>query len=321
MPEAGVMAGAVIGSGRFKLRHFQLLAAIEATGGLGLAARSLRITQPAASRLLAEIEAQVGAPVFERLPRGLRANALGEVLTRRARVVAQEVAAAGDELALLRAGRGGTVALGAVTAPAVDVVATTLTGLQASHPELRVTVEVGTSVPLVRMLQENRLDFVLARIPPGSDAGELLYREVRDEELVFLVRDDHPLLAGGAPGLDALVGQTWVMQPPGTLLRTRVDRLFRQAGLPPPGRVLNTSSVVLTLSVVAAGHAIGPVTAAVADLVTQAGRFRRLALDGGVGRVSVEPFGLVRHRHRPLSPAAQSVYAALEAALGLSEPA
>ncbi|MGY2051425.1 LysR family transcriptional regulator [Methylobacterium sp. JK268] len=300
---------------RLKLRHLRLLTAIEAAGSLGHAAQALRITQPAASRLLAEVESVAGAPLFDRHPRGLSPNAHGEVLTRRARAVMAELNAAGEELDVLRAGLGGAVALGAVTAPAVDGIAAVVTALQERHSDLLVTVEVGTSLPLVRMLLDRKLDFVLARIPAEVDAADLDYREIGDEELMFLVRDDHPFLAGEAPPLAALAEAAWVMQPPGTLLRRRMDLLFREAGLLPPERVLNTSSVLLTLAAVARGGIIGAFPAAAAALFLQGGRTRRLVPGDLTRRVSVEAFGLIRHRHRPLSPAAQRVYAAVEVAM------
>lgn len=307
---------------RLKLRHLHLLAALGRVGTLGAAAESLRITQPAASRLLAEIEALVGEPIFERLPRGLRPNAYGEIVIRRARVVVAELGAAGDEVEALRQGLGGTVAIGVVTAPAVDTVAGVLTDLQQTRPDLQITVEVETSLPLVRALLDGKLDFVLARIPEEVDASLLDYREIGPEALVFLVRDDHPRLAAASLRFADLVEQSWVMQPPGTLLRRRVEIAFRRAGLRPPMRVLNTSSALLTLAVIARGGVIGAVTASVAALFSASGPFRVLAPIDQVEGIQVEAFGLIRRRDRPLSPAAEAVYAVLGAALfqGAPEP-
>src|SRR3954451_1495584 len=122
---------------RLKLRHLQLLVALDEARNLNRAAQSLGITQPAASKLLAEIERMLGGPVFDRRPRGVEPNAHGEVLVRRARAVLVELEQAGAELNSLRDGTGGRAAIGAVTAPAVDAVARAVEAVQRATPALQ----------------------------------------------------------------------------------------------------------------------------------------------------------------------------------------
>ncbi len=298
-----------------KLRHLQLLVALDETRTLARAAQRLRTTQPAASRQLAEIEAIAGVAIFDRLPRGLSPNGYGEVMLRRARIALTELSLAAAELDEMRSGQSGTVALGAVTAPALDTLVPVLSALQGSHPQLRVTVQVETSPALIRGLLESRLDFALARIPPDVDARALQYREVAEEELVFLVREGHPLLERPALALADLAGWAWVLQPPGTLLRKRVELAFRAAGLAPPTRVLDTLSVVLTLASILRGDAVAVLSASVGAMFGAQGPIRRLPALSDAPRIAVEPFGLIHQRDRPFSPAAQLVFSAVEGAL------
>ncbi len=298
-----------------KLRHLQLLVALDETRTLARAAQRLRTTQPAASRQLAEIEAIAGVAIFDRLPRGLSPNGYGEVMLRRARIALTELSLAAAELDEMRSGRSGSVALGAVTAPALDTLVPVLSALQRSHPRLRLAVQVDTSPALIRALGESRLDFALARIPPDVDARALHYREVAEEELVFLVRAGHPLLDRADPTLAGLAELSWVLQPPGTLLRKRVDLAFRAAGLAPPTRVLDTPSVVLTLASILRSDSVAVLSASVVALFGPDGPVRRLPPLADAPRIEVEPFGLIHQRDRPFSPAAQFVFSAVEAAL------
>jgi len=293
---------------RLKLRHLQLLAALDETRNLNRAAQALGITQPAASKLLAEIERMVGLPVFERRPRGLAPNAQGEVLLRRARSVLVELEQAAEELNALRDGSGGQVALGTVTAPAVDTVVRAVEAVQRALPSLQVTVTVDTSPPLVARLLEGRLDIALARLPPDADASILDYREVAEEAVCFLVLEGHPLLGQASVPLRALLDYGWVLQTPGTLLRQEVDALFLRHNLPFPTRVLNTDSVLLGLAALTQGTSICAVTASVATLLEPGGRFRRLPPLEEAPHFAVQPFGLIRSRVRPLSPAAARLY-------------
>lgn len=300
---------------RLKLRHLQLLTALDEDRNLNRAARRLGLTQPAASRLLAEIEAMIGAPVVERRPRGVEPNALGEVLLRRARAVLVELEAAAAELNGLRGGSGGTVAIGAVTMPAVDALVRLVEQARREAPGIRVSAEVDTSPVLVERLRAGRLDFILARLPAGQDAAGLEYREVGEEEICFLVREEHPLLAGGTPALADLRAYPWVLEPRGSLLRQQVEMLFLRHGLEPPGQVLNTASALVALAALARGDAIGAVSTSVAAIFGPRGRFRRLPAPREAPRLSVPPYGLIRLRGHRLSPAAHSLHAMAEALL------
>ena len=103
---------------RLKLPQLRLIAALEDTGSLSAAAEALNLSQPAASRMMAELEASFAAPLAERLARGVRLTPLGLALARHARSVLLQLAEAERELGDLKAGRRGAVAIGAVSGPA-----------------------------------------------------------------------------------------------------------------------------------------------------------------------------------------------------------
>ena len=298
---------------RLKLRHLQLLSALDEQRNLARAAAVLSITQPAASKLLAEIETMLGVVLFERLPRGMEPNLYGEMLIRRARSVLIELEAAAKELDAMRAGAVGQVTIGAVTGPASGPVVRAVELMRRTRPGMAITVLVESSGPLVAKLLEGRLDFVVARIPSGVDAAALDYRELADEEISLFVREGHRLLQEPLR-LAALARMPWVLQPPGTLLRRRIDGLFRAAGLAPPIEVLNTESVMLSLSIVARGAAITALSRSMVQILAGPdGLFRRLPELPQAGRIAIDTYGLIRLRERPLSPAAEALYRAVEA--------
>ncbi|RXU27437.1 transcriptional regulator, partial [Pseudomonas syringae] len=72
---------------RIKVRHLRVIEALDRQKSLLRASRVLNVTQPALTRALQEIEEIVGAPLFERHSRGVRPNAMGEVLVQTAHVV------------------------------------------------------------------------------------------------------------------------------------------------------------------------------------------------------------------------------------------
>lgn len=299
------MHKAWFGPGGLKLRQIRLLVALGQSGNLNRAAEALSLGQPAASRLLAEIERLAGTPVFDRHARGLSPNMYGEVLIRRARYVLTELESTAEELAALQAGLGGSVSVGAVTAPAVTAVVRAVLRFQEQNPAVRVSVDHGISGPLIERLVEGRFDFLVARVPDDIDASMLQSSPATGEEVVLLVRRDHPLAETSTLKLAQLVQFPWIMQPQGTLIRRRMDQEFRAAGLPAPRQVIDTPSVLVSLSFVTQSDAICPISLAVADIFAGSDQFVRLVPPCEMPQLLFPPVGLVWHKARTLSPAAR----------------
>lgn len=318
LSDQDVLKGAerLIGRG-LKLTHLRLVVALEETGQLTAAGRSLRLTQPAASRLLAEAEAIARHRLCERQPKGIAMTAAGEALARRARRVLAEIAEAGREIGDVAEGRLGTVRVGAVTAPAVDLVVPTLQRLQRQFPGLTAQVDVTTSDVLVPDLLRSRHDFVIGRVPAGTDARTLDIRWLAVEKVALLVRANHPLAQRTTVAAADLAPYDWVMQPTGSLLRSTVEEALLALDAEPPNCRLSTASLVVTLTRLTRSNSIAPVSTQVARL---------LAGDGGIGRavtplaidfpLEVKPYGLIRLRGLKLPRSAALFYDAIvEAAI------
>jgi molybdenum-dependent DNA-binding transcriptional regulator ModE len=101
---------------RLKTRQLLLLVALAEEGNIHRAAQVLNMTQPAASKLLKDLEDVLEVPLFERLPRGMRPTWYGETMIRHARMALASLNQAHDELTALKAGRFGHVAW-AITSP------------------------------------------------------------------------------------------------------------------------------------------------------------------------------------------------------------
>lgn len=288
---------------RLQLRHFRLIGAIDQTGQLSAAAEVLGMTQPAASRSLAEIEDAVGEPVFLRHPKGMTPNGIGEILVRHAAIVLSDLEAAEEELLSVQAGRSGTVRVGAVTAAAVTHVVPAVRTLQAEADRPKIHVDVAPSVDLMDGLLGGRFDFVLCRVPAGVDVTRLDSLHTRDEHLDLLVRRDHPL-AGQTLHLRQLTGAQWVMQASGMPIRTAVEDAHLAAGLPLPGDVIDSASLLFTMAYLRKSDAVSPVAREVSDLIRHDGPEGYVALD--LDRpIAMPPYNLLRLAGHPLGPVAQ----------------
>jgi DNA-binding transcriptional LysR family regulator len=272
-----------------KMNHLRLLGALAETGQISTAAAQIGIAQPAASRLLAEIERIVGEPVHRRTGRGMALTAVGQAFARRAQRIEMELRDAARDMAEVAAGGAGHVRIGSVTGPAIDRVLPVLRNARLTAPQITFEVIVAPSDVLCENLLAGRIDFAIGRLPDGPERDQLTMTVIAEEPVALVVRRGHPLAQHPAPSA-------------ADLLLARLQAHGIQA---PPQR-LSTSSFLLTLALLQQSNAIAPLALAVANSFSRQpdGPYVRLAVDLGI---EVEPFGLVTWADAVLSPTAERI--------------
>ena len=206
------------------------------------------MTQPAASKLLAELEDTLGVPLFVRHARGVEPTWYGEVLVRHARNALTELQQAGEEIADLKAGLTGHASVGTAVTSATSLVPLAVAELKARSPRLAISIEMDFSEVLVRQLFAGKLDIVVARIYHPEGLAELNFEAFGEEPHAMYARADHPLTCKKGLALNDLVGQTWVLPPRGNVLRDRLTLLFLKAHLDLPKQVVETASLPVIIS-------------------------------------------------------------------------
>ena len=284
------------------LKHLRLIAAIAEHRQVSLAADALGMTQPAASRTLAEAEARVGVPLFERHPKGMLPTNAGEGLARRARNILDELTDAADEVERLRLGRGGIVRIGTVTGAAVGYVVPAIRALKEQSPEAEVHVDVANSEELIGGLLALRHDMILGRVPMRMAPAGLSMQRARGEQVQIVASAGHAAAGQDAVSLADLVGAEWVMQGPGSPIRRAVEDAFLNLGAPLPRNVTNTASLLMALAQLRNPVVVTPVSQEVAHLLT-AGRSDLVILPVQEP-ILVAPYSLITLRDRRLSPVA-----------------
>lgn len=300
---------------QLKFEQLRLVASIGDHGQLGRAAEALGVTQPAASRMLAEIERRLGAAVCTRHPKGMALTLVGEALARRARRMTVEFSDLAREIDELKSGGQGTVRVGAVTGGAVGYVAPAIRQLKAVSPEAEVYVSVAPSDELVGELLAGDVDFVLARLPHQAEIRDFDIWRGRSEAIDLLVHRDHPLSMAAAVSLQDLGVYGWVMQPAGAPITEAVKRAFVASGAETPTNITNTSSLLVMIAALAESLSIAPIAREVSELLTGpriGARLVRLPLQE---QIEVAPYDLISARGRNLSPIANRLRAMVRAEL------
>ena len=287
-----------------KLVHLRLLAALGETRQIGLAASRVGVSQPAASRLLAEVEQIVGGPVHLRTGRGITLTAMGEAMAIRAQRVQMELRDAARDMAEIAAGGAGHVRIGAVTGPALDRVLPALRTVRLAQPQVTVEVIVATSDILCQQLLSGRIDFAIGRLPEGPERNLLGIVPIAAEPVSLVVRRGHPLDRGRPFEAIDLLTYDWIMPGPESVLCRAVLARLSEHRMPHPPQRLATASFLLTLALLQQSNAIAPLARAVADTFATApdAAFIKLPIDLGI---EVPPFGLLTRTNMVLTPVAQ----------------
>jgi DNA-binding transcriptional LysR family regulator len=292
-----------------KLNHIRLISAIADHGQVSAAAERLNISQPAASRLLHEIETILRAPLCERAAKGMVMTRFGEAMARRARAILLEIREANREITELKTGYGGSVNLGSVTAPAIGLAVPAIRKVRALYPAIQINCQIETSNVLARDLIAARYDFVIGRIPDDLDPRLFDALPLGIEKACLVVRAGHPLLSQPPAGLAELSRYDWIFQPQGSLLSRRLQTMFIETGVPLPDNIVTTTSVLLTMALIAESDSIAPIAEEVATFIaSHSNRMGEIAILPTDFDIVLQPFSLITARGRALPPSAKLLH-------------
>jgi DNA-binding transcriptional LysR family regulator len=292
---------------RLRMRQMALMLAIDDRRTLRAAAEQLGLTQPAATKMLHELETAVGQPLFDRVGRGLMLNEAGECVTAYCRSIRGSVEAMNRELVALRLGGSGKLAIGSIMAASPVRLTDALLGLKKALPLLEIEIVVNTSDRLFVQLGEGVLEVVIGRLT-GEAAHECDFRPLEEEPLAIVVATDHPLARKRSVDFKALLDYPWVLQPPGSPMRDAIEREFREHHRALPRGLIETGSFLTTINLLRRSQlvAVMPETLARSD-----GQRGVLHIVPYRLRQKLEAYGSLVRKDRPLSKPAQQFLALL----------
>lgn len=155
------------------------------------AARQLNVASSAVNRQILKLEGEIGAPLFERLPSGLRLTAAGEIFARHVIVVLQDVERVRSELDALQGLRTGHVEIATVSGVSTDLLPEVLGQLRSRYPHITVGVTSLGSQAIPEAVISGHADIGIAfALPRTTDIQQIGVGHFR---LGAVVRQDHPL--------------------------------------------------------------------------------------------------------------------------------
>jgi DNA-binding transcriptional LysR family regulator len=235
---------------RLRFKHLRLAVSLGRTANLHRSAEEIGVTQPAATKILQDLEATLGTPLFERSSRGMAPNAIGCFVILYARRTLAEGERFGAALSNLKRGGYGALAVGAIMATAPDLLPMAIAELKRRRPLMTIHLRAATSDQLLAALERGELDLALARIVTPRQRSLFDFEPLTRETLWIFVAPNHPMARRRSIKLAELERLPWVLQPAPSPMRDLIDSAFAANGLAPLDNIVETTSIFATLHLV-----------------------------------------------------------------------
>jgi len=228
---------------RLRLRQLALLQRIDRHRTLGRVAAEMRVSQPAVTKALKEVEEVFGSAIFLRTSRGLVPTPSGEAVLAYAKRALAELEATAQVLSSYEAGRGGRVRIGLTQQVPQKFISALLDHLLHRTPRVAAMVREGTTDELVGLLLAGELDCAIGRSYDGDATGLVQEAFYEQEPCLVVSARSARRLSRGPLDWAGLAKLDWILPPLNTPMRRTYNAVFVGAGVQPPVPMLESTSI------------------------------------------------------------------------------
>ncbi|MCK0150149.1 LysR family transcriptional regulator [Marivita sp. S6314] len=293
---------------RLKLRQLRLLVKVGEHGNIQHAARDLGISQPAATKMIQDLEIDFEVQLFERTNRGVVPTIFGETLIRHGKLIFAQVSTAAQELDDLNEGNSGRVVVGTLLAASPRLLPRAIQRLLNDRPNVAVKIVEGTNEALIPALRSGEIDMIVGRLPSHRHRAKIEQEKFFDERVMVVAGNQHPLAKRASISFEQLKPFGWILPPAETTLRRQTDQFFVKQGQYLPKTVIESVSYLANRSLLRSHDLIGLLPAHVAALDIEAGLLTAIDWDVPFGG---RPVGVSYRGDNSLSPAGTAFLQAL----------
>ena len=233
------------------LRQLQTLITIADAGGLASAVGRLHLSQPAASRQIQALEAELGLLLFDRIGRRLQLTSEGEEIVRRGRRLLQEADSLRDRADALRGGLTGTLRVGGSPQHIETVLAPFVSRFRRKHPGIEVHFVEDGGARISDRLAQGDVQIVLT-----SAGNELFFsRLLYPAYALAVVAPSHPLGRRSSVDVNELADEPLLLLLRGFASRGWFDAACHNADVTPP-IVLESGAPHTLIALAASGEGV-----------------------------------------------------------------
>ena len=244
----------------YQTRRLEMFATLCETHYMPAAASTLGVTQPAISAAIKILEQGCGCSLFERTPHGLLPTRPCLAMLVRVRRALNELRHIDDDLFALEGTLQGTVHVGALPLGRTMILPEAIVRLTIKHPHVLVVTNESPFDLLASELRAGDVDFIFGALRATTLGGDLHSEALLQEEMVVLVRRNHPWL-DHAISPENLAAASWLLPRSGTPARQLLDKFFAHIGIATPNPVVETGDLAILRGVLLRSDMLAAVSA------------------------------------------------------------
>lgn len=227
-----------------------LIAAIE-EGSIRAAARRMGITQPAVTRIVRDLEQEVGTQLLTRSAGGVIATPQGNVLYEHARRAIRELLEARTQLDQFSGHMVGEISLSAVPLAVMLLVPEAMRTFGKAYPLMTLRLREEPYIERLRLLRAGKVDIAIGPIPGGIPASDFDFERLMPVDMAVVVGRNNPLAR--ASSLEEVQSGRWVYTSAQLGYEDYAKLLFENNGLVPPTPTAVVNSTLSVLALVTTG--------------------------------------------------------------------
>lgn len=290
------------------LRRLQAFRAVFEAGSVTRAADRLHTTQPAISRLINDLEVELGLALFIRRKQRLLPTEEGRTFYREAEKALTAIDQIVDIARDIRTLKGAHLRLVAPHGPAFGILPAAIARFRAAHPQTRISVEIRNIRDIADWVANGPFDMAVTLLP--FDDARVESELFVTVQAVLIMPKHHPLAVKRTVQLKDLRGEAMVLPPIGTAPRAQFDAACESVGLKLDG-MIEAPSPFLICQVVARGLGLGMADPFTFELASGLGLVARRS------RPAIEfRFGFLFPSHRPRSALVSAFVLAVRSTVG-----
>jgi LysR family transcriptional regulator, hydrogen peroxide-inducible genes activator len=268
-----------------QLRYF---CAVARHGTFTRASEVEHVAQPSLSQQILKLEAELGARLFDRLPRSAKLTVFGKAFLPKAERILRELEAARTELREMSGDEKGEVVVGIIPTIAAYLLPKLLNNFSARYPLITIKVVEDITPTLLQRLHDGTIDLAVAALPiPGNDLASV---ELFEEKFYAVLPEGHHLAVRASISLASLNREPFLLLKEGHCFRDSVIAACQKAKVS-PSVVFESGQFATILAMVAAGMGVSAVPAMAVQ--PQSGcKFIPIS-----GKHSTRKVGIVSSRH------------------------
>jgi DNA-binding transcriptional LysR family regulator len=255
------------------IRYFD---AVRQAGSIREASRRLNVASSAVNRQILNMEAEIGAPLFERLPGRLKLTAAGEAMARHVLNVLQDLERVGDDLERLRGGTAGHITVATVEGVCGAVLPDAIGALRRRAPAITLGVTIMGSLDIPRAVEQGDADVGVAFVVPTTSGLKQI--DTARFRLGAIMTPDHVLAGKASVQLAQCLDHPIIMAGPGLSISHLLSPLLLQLNRP-MAAVVTANSIELMRELAERGEGLAFQTRLGIERLLASGRLAHVPLD------------------------------------------